>query len=244
MTIVLEEHRGWSVSTGRCDRSKFDALTGSLVVTCCWTIAVCITLMLPARAQSALPGEFPSHPFRSPVPHQTAAAGDELREKYLFGNWFGYRSELAAHRIKPSLLLIVDPFANVRGGLRRGVTNYDLFCLDVLIDTNHLLALAGGQFHLGFAVNFGTSLSRHYVGNSFPVQLADVAGAQPKLTYLSYTQALAENRLTVRLGRLTLNLVFGEEFMGSEYFKAMASVALQPNSDRSISKRARSVRLP
>jgi hypothetical protein len=63
------------------------------------------------------------------------------------------------------------------------------------------------------------------VGNSFPIQLADVAGAQPKLTYLSYTQALAENRLTVRLGRLTVNSVFGEEFMGSEYFKAMASVA-------------------
>src|SRR5215469_8908104 len=147
MTIVLEEHRGRSVSTGRCGRSKFDALTGSLVVTCCWKIAICIILMVPARAQSALPGEFPFHPFRSPFPHQTAAAGDELREKYLFGDWFGYRSELAAHGIKPSLLLIVDPFANVRGGLRRGVTNYDLLCLDVLVDSNELLALAGGQLH-------------------------------------------------------------------------------------------------
>jgi porin len=179
----------------------------------------------PARAQSALPGEYPHHPFRSPFPHQTATASDEFREKYLFGDWFGYRSELAAHGIKPSLLFIADPFANLRGGLRRGATNYDLLCVDVVIDTSDLLALAGGQFHVGFAVNFGTSLSRHYVGNGFPIQLADVAGAQPKLTYLSYTQALAENRLTVRLGRLTVNSVFGEEFMGSEYFKAMASVA-------------------
>src|SRR5215469_16789738 len=225
MTIVLEEHRGWSVSTGGCDRSKSDILTGSLVVTCCFTIAACITLTLPARAQSALPGEYPYHPFRSPFPHQTAAASDEFREKYLFGDWFGYRSELAAHGIKPTLLFIVDPFGNVMGGLRRGVTNYDLLCVDVVVDTKDLLALAGGQFHVGFAVNFGTSLSRHYVGNNFPIQLADVAGAQPKLTYLSYTQALAENRLTVRLGRLTVNSVFGEEFMGSEYFKAMASVA-------------------
>lgn len=225
MTILLGEPRGWGVSAGSSDRTKSDALSGTLVVTCCLTVAACITLTPPARAQSALPGEYPHHPFRSPFPHQTAAASDEFREKYLFGDWFGYRSELAAHGIKPSLLFIVDPFANLRGGLRRGVTNYDLLCVDVLIDTSDLLALAGGQFHVGFAVNFGTSLSRHYVGNSFPIQLADVAGAQPKLTYLSYTQALAENRLTVRLGRLTVNSVFGEEFMGSEYFKAMASVA-------------------
>ena len=225
MTIVLEEHRGWSVSTGGCDRSKSDILTGSLVVTCCFTIAACITLTLPASAQSTLPGEYPYHPFRSPFAHQTATASEDFREKYLFGDWLGYRSEIAAHGIKPTLLFIVDPFANLMGGLRRGVTNYDLLCLDVLFDTNELLGLAGGQFHVGFAVNFGTSLSRHYVGNSFPIQLADVAGAQPKLTYLSYTQALAENRLTVRLGRVTLNSVFGEEFMGSEYFKALASVA-------------------
>jgi porin len=225
MTILLGEPRGWGVSAGSSDRTKSDALSGTLVVTCCLTIAACITLTPPARAQSALPGEYPHHPFRSPFPHQTATASDEFREKYLFGDWFGYRSELAAHGIKPSLLFIADPFANLRGGLRRGATNYDLLCVDVVIDTSDLLALAGGQFHVGFAVNFGTSLSRHYVGNGFPIQLADVAGAQPKLTYLSYTQALAENRLTVRLGRLTVNSVFGEEFMGSEYFKAMASVA-------------------
>jgi carbohydrate-selective porin OprB len=226
MTILLGEPRGRGVSAGGTDRSKSDALTRSLAVNYGFTaIAACITLMLPAGAQSALPGEYPYHPFRSPFPHQTAAASDEFREKYLLGDWLGYRSELAAHGIKPSLLFIVDPFANVMGGLRRGVTNYDLLCLDILFDTHELLGVAGGQFHVGFAVNFDTSVSRHYVGNTFPIQLADVAGAQPRLTYLSYTEALAENRLTVRLGRVTVNSVFGEEFMGSEYFKAMASVA-------------------
>jgi porin len=122
-------------------------------------------------------------------------------------------------------LFIVDPFGNAIGGLRRGGSNYDLLCLDLVVNTNEFLALSGGQFHVGFAVNFGTSLSRHYVGNTFPIQLADVAGAQPRLTYLSYTQALFEDRLSLRLGRVTVNSVFGQEFMGSEYFKAMASVA-------------------
>jgi porin len=182
-------------------------------------------MTLPARAQSALPGEYPYHSFRSPFPQQTAAASDEFREKYLFGNWLGSRSMLAEHGIKPTVLFIVDPFDNVMGGKKQGASNYDLLCFDLVLDTDELLALPGGQFHAGFAVNFGTSLSRQYVGNTFPIQLADVAGAQSKLTYLSYTQALAENKVTVRLGRLTVNSVFGEEFMGSEYFKAMASVA-------------------
>ena len=226
MTIFPGEPRGLGISAGSSDRSKSDALSGTLVVTYCLTaIAACITLTLPARGQSALPGEYPYHPFRSPFPHQTAAAGDEFREKYLFGDWLGSRSMLAEHGIKPTVLFIVDPFGNVMGGNKQGASNYDLLCFDLVLDTDELFALPGGQFHAGFAVNFGTSLSRQYVGNTFPIQLADVAGAQPKLTYLSYTQALAENRVTVRLGRLTVNSVFGEEFMGSEYFKAMASVA-------------------
>ena len=149
---------------------------------------------------------------------------DEFRDKYLFGDWCTYRSKLAARGIKPTLLLIVDPFGSVKGGLRRGASNYDLLGLEVVVDTGQLFALPGGQFHAGSAVNFGTRLSAHYVGNSFPIQLADVAGTQPRLTYLSNTQSLFEDELTIRLGRVTVNSVFGEEFMGSEYFKAMASV--------------------
>src|SRR5262249_44738196 len=74
MTVVLEEHRGRSVSTGGCERSKSDALTGSLVVTCCFTIAACIILMLPARAQSELPGEYPYHPFSFVIPASNSSS--------------------------------------------------------------------------------------------------------------------------------------------------------------------------
>jgi porin len=172
-----------------------------------------------------LPGEYPHHLFRSPFPSQAAAASDEYRDKYLLGDWSGSRSRLAERGIKPTLLFIVDPFGSVTGGLQPGASNYDLLCLDLVADTAELFGLPGGQFHIGFAVNFGTSLSAHYAGNSFPIQLADVAGVQPRLTYLSYTQSLIDGRITLRIGRVTINSVYGEEFMGSEYFKAMASVA-------------------
>ena len=192
---------------------------------CFTTLIACALLSVPASAESPLPGEYPEHLFRSPFPSQTSSLADEFRQKFLFGDWLGYRSELAARGVRPSLLLIADPFGSVTGGRRRGASIYDLLCFDLVFDTSKLVALPGGQFHVGFGVNFGTSLSRQYVGNNFPIQLADVAGAQPRLTYLSYTQAILDDRLTLRAGRVTVNSVFGEEFMGSEYFKAMASVA-------------------
>lgn len=46
-----------------------------------------------------------------------------------------------------------------------------------------------------------------------------------RLTYLSYTQSLFDEMLSIRLGLLTINSVYGEEFMGSECFKAFSSVA-------------------
>jgi porin len=52
-----------------------------------------------------------------------------------------------------------------------------------------------------------------------------VASANPRLTYLSYTQSLFDDKLSVRLGRLSINSVYGEEFAGSQYFKAFTSVA-------------------
>jgi len=109
------------VLAGSSDRSKLEVRSGALTLSYCLaTIAACVYLTIPASAQSPLPGEYPYHPFHSPFPSQAAAAGDEYRDKYLLGGWFGYRSRLAERGIKPTLLFIVDPFGNAIGGLRRG----------------------------------------------------------------------------------------------------------------------------
>jgi porin len=142
------------------------------------------------------------------------------------GDWLGARSKLAEHGIKVTVLFITDPFGNVLGGKRLGFADYGLFGMDLVVDTGRFVGWCGGQFHFGFAANFGTSLSKEYVGNSFPIQLADVADAHVRLTYLSYTQSLFDDRLSIRLGRLTINSVFGQEFLGSEYFKAFTSVGI------------------
>jgi porin len=179
----------------------------------------------PERPARQRPGEYPDYLFREPHPAPTVETSEGFREKYLLGDWLGARSQLADDGIKPQVLFITDPFVNATGGRRRGFSEYDLLALDLLLDTDKLLGWRGGEFHIGFANNSGTSLSQNYVGNNFPVQLADVASANPRLTYLSYTQALFDDKLSVRFGRLTINSVYGEEFAGSQYFKAFTSVA-------------------
>jgi porin len=180
---------------------------------------------VPERPARLRPGEYPDYLFREPHPAPVVETSEEFREKYLFGDWLGARSQLADEGIKPLVLFITDPFVNASGGRRRGFSEYDLLGLDVLFNTDKLLGWPGGEFRIGFANNSGTSLSTHYVGNNFPVQLADVASANPRLTYLSYTQSLWDDKLSVRFGRLTINSVYGEEFAGSQYFKAFTSVA-------------------
>jgi porin len=178
------------------------------------------------EASSGLPGEYPERRFRSPFPAPVGKKSNDFDDQYLFGDWFGARTALADRGIRPTLLFISDPFANLAGGRRRGATDYNLLGGDLLIKMQQLGAWSGGEFHLGFAANFGTSLSENYVGNSFPVQLADVADTHVRLTYLSYTQALFGETISVRIGRLTINSVYGEEFLGSEYFKAFTSVGM------------------
>jgi porin len=161
-------------------------------------------------------------PFRTPG----AESSEDFRDKYFLGDWLGARSKLADRGIHFALLSITDPFGNVSGGKTSGASDYSLVGFGVLLNTDRLLGWHGGTIHVGYAVNFGTSLSKNYVGNSFPVQLADVADTHPRLTYLSYTQDAFEGKLSVRLGRLTINSVSHEEFLGSQYFKAFTSVGI------------------
>jgi porin len=179
---------------------------------------------LPQRPSRLRPGEYPDYLFREHFPAPVIETSEDFRDKYLFGDWLGARSELAGEGIKPLVIFITDPFVNTTGGRRRGFSEYDLLGLDLILETDKLLDWPGGEFRIGFANNSGTSLSTHYVGNNFPIQLANVADANPRLTYLSYTQSLFDDKLSVRFGRLTINSVYGEEFAGSQYFKAFTSV--------------------
>ena len=153
------------------------------------------------------------------------AQEENFKENYLLGDWGGFRTTLWERGISPEFLLVFDPYGNPYGGLGQGFTVYNMFCADLKLDTEKLVNLPGGEFHIGFAVNFGTQLSQRFVGNVFPIQSSDVAPPGPRLTNLSYTQSLFDDKLSLRAGRLAIDSLYGEEFAASEYFRAMTSVA-------------------
>jgi porin len=160
--------------------------------------------------------------------HCSLHAAEEIpdfQENYLLGDWAGFRTSLWERGINPEFLLIADPYGNPYGGFAQGFTTYSMFCADLKLDTEKLLNLPGGEFHIGFAVNFGSQLSQDTVGNVFPIQSSDVAPPGPRLTNLSYTQSLFDGKLSLRAGRLAIDSLYGEEFAASEYFRAMTSVA-------------------
>ena len=186
-------------------------------------------LFIVATAIAGAPPNLAAQPaetldYELHTPHATKPRDDFTQ--HLLGDWMGVRSKLADRGVSVAVLFISNPFGNVSGGVRRGAASYNLAGFGIVLHTDRLLGWSGGQFHVGFAENFGTSLSKQYVGNNFPIQLADVADPHPRLTYLSYTQILWKDRLSIRLGRLTINSVSSEEFLGSRYFKAFTSVGI------------------
>ena len=159
------------------------------------------------------------------IPPAAAVESDNFKENYLLGDWMGVRTALWEQGIMPKFLLIVDPYGNPYGGKSQNFTTYSMFCADLKFNTEKLAGLPGGEFHIGFAVNFGRQLSQDVVGNVFPIQSSDVAPPGPRLTNLSYTQSLLDDKLSFRAGRLAIDSLYGEEFAASEYFRAMTSVA-------------------
>jgi carbohydrate-selective porin OprB len=71
------------------------------------------------------PGEYPNSLFKPPYPTPISKESQEFNEKYLLGDWFGARTELANLGIEPTVLFIVDPFGNVTGGRQRGLTQFN-----------------------------------------------------------------------------------------------------------------------
>ena len=189
---------------------------------------------IPARSAEAVKPASADVPPTSPssaetlqaaVPDSVVSKDQQFANQDLLGNWGGLRTSLWERGIKPTLLLITDPYGNTSGGLGRGFTTYSMLCADLKVDTAKAIGLKGGEFQAGFSLNFGSQLSQNVVGNTFPIQSSDVAPPGPRLTNLSYSQALFKDQLSLRAGRFSIDSLYGEEFAGSSYFRQFTSVA-------------------
>jgi porin len=152
--------------------------------------------------------------------------GAPFADSYLLGDWGGLRTALKERGIEAKVQLITDPYGNTTGGKATGFTTYSLITADLFFDSSRWLGVPGGEIQVGFATTFGRQLSADVIGNTFPVQGSDAAPPGPRLTTLSYTQSLLDNRLSLRLGRLTIDNLYTIEFAGSEYFRQFTSQAI------------------
>ena len=163
--------------------------------------------------------------LRAAVPDAVVTEDAEFDQHYLLGDWMGARTKLWEHGVKPKFLLISDAYGNPYGGKEQGFTSYSMFCADLKLDTEKLVNLPGGEFHIAFTVNFGNQLSEDVVGNVFPIQSSDVIPPGPHLTDLNYTQSLFDDKVSLRAGRVSIDSLYGEEFAASAYFRCLTSVA-------------------
>ena len=167
----------------------------------------------------------PATPVVSTAASDRESVSRRFQSSYLLGDWGGVRTDLWEAGFEPTLLLITDPYGNPVGGREQGFTTYNLLCADLGVDAGRAAGLRGGRFDIGFSWNFGNQLSQDVVGNVFPIQSADVAPPGTRLTNLSWTQDLLDGAVSVRAGRFSIDALYGQEFAGSNYFRAFTSVA-------------------
>jgi porin len=186
-----------------------------------WVTASAVgAILLAADAWAAQPEatrEAVSREAQEP-PAQEAAGAEQPGEKpatsfllseRLSGDWGGVRPRLEENGITVDLSLTTIFQQNVRGGLRTRNAHsvsgsYDL---EVTLDFGRMKLWPGGQFYALAEGSWDEGISRH-VGDLFGVN-TDAAGDRSiDVTELWYEQALFDQKLRVRFGKLDLAVDF------------------------------------
>ena len=183
----------------------------------------CVWLWLSAAALTMLLGATLA---RAEEPPPVAANGEpqpSIASSFpqpLRGLW-GFRPLLADKGITFQVNYIVDPFINISGGLKRGVSVAGRVDAAVEVDLDTAMGWKGGTFHVGSYFTHGNGPSRHFVGNQLTV--TDVESlATRRLNEIWLEQKFADDRASLRIGQVaadvefftspSLNLIIGGTF--------------------------------
>jgi porin len=135
-----------------------------------------------------------------------------LRADHLFGDWCGYRTQLEAGGITPSLSFVSDMLGNPVGGLRHGFTEADNLGFSAVFDLEKLYCVDGGSFLVSMSQRSGASLSAIDIGNTFTTQQV-FGGPTFKVIDLAYKQTLQDDDVEFQIGRIAA----GDDFLVSPY---------------------------
>lgn len=155
-------------------------------------------------------------------PAATAKAADNgsaleawLNGEYATGDWGGLRSELEEAGITVDASYVADLLA-VRNGNAGSGDGWDyagLMQFGVNVDLERLVDVPGLSFYASGAWSSGNDLSERKVGNLLAVQQA-YTGREVRLSQLYLQQHLLDDKVTLKIGRLTTE----DDFLASEIY--------------------------
>lgn len=134
-------------------------------------------------------------------------------QQYMIGDWSGERKRLAEKGVVFSSTFVCDYLANVAGGASRGGRYDQSWGYDVNFNLEKLAGLIGLQFHISGLWRQGRNLSTDVIHNE--IVCSTIYGhEQFKFYFLYLEQALLNDRLQIRIGRIAA----GDDFAASPFY--------------------------
>lgn len=155
-------------------------------------------------------------------------AEDVTTSPYLFGDWGGQRKALAGQGVVFTFGYVSEIAHNSRGGTERLTRYTDQWAFGVALDLEKRWGWRGGLFQVTMTDRNGHDLGADArIGNNMLIQEVYGRGQTWHLTQMWLNQTLLDERLEVKLGRMTV----GEDFASfSCDFQNLSFCGAQPGN--------------
>lgn len=179
-----------------------------------WMTAGLVVLLAISRAAAAEEST-PEAPPKS-------ALERFAEQDYLFGDWWGLRTDLSKHGVDFEFFYIASNPHNVQGGIETGSAYEGAMLMLLDLDSQKLVGYEGGHFHVsGVSLHGQDHFSDIHIGDFNKVNLIDFPNAW-RLWELWYEQKFLDDRVSIKLGQLAVD----QDFLQAEFYNSLASINL------------------
>ncbi len=136
----------------------------------------------------------------------SAHAAEYSPDQFLFGDWNGSRTRLHEAGVDLQITYVNELAWNTQGGDDHTGTYADQVMFDAALDLDKLLGWAGAGFHFTVVNRNGENLNAEAdLGVLLQPQEIYGYGSTTRLVQFYYQQALLDDRLLIKLGRLPMS---------------------------------------
>ena len=186
------------------------------------------TLYRPVRARCSLTRLAAAAACACALGAAHAQADDFASRPYLLGDWDGLRTRLAEQGLSFNLGYGTELAHNLSGGTRHLTRYTDQWTFGTTVDTDKRWGWHGGTLQFTMTDRNGKDLGADaQIGNNQLIQEVYGRGQTWHLTQLWLNQKLLDDRLELKLGRLTMSEDF---FSFSCFFQNLTFCSAQPGN--------------